>query len=381
MSEEREKIVGVNLGNWLVLEKWMQPFLFEENCAEDEVWLNRKVPAKKLRPLMKKHRDTYIEEADFAKIAAHGINAVRLPVPYFVFGDRKPYSGCIEYVDQAMDYAEKYGLKVLIDLHTVPGGQNSYDNGGITGVCKWHRNPKEIAYVLYVLERLGKRYGHRKGLLGIEVLNEPISFRVYLFAPSRKQALDQGEAIGSSHVPMRFLKTFYKEAYETLRAVMAPEKLIVFHDGFRLSRWKDFFVKNGMKNVLLDVHVYLWVLDSFLHFHNLLPYQLLLRFYERQIRRAGRYTPVLVGEWCLCNRVADRYGKSSYEKDEAWRKKVYRRVARMQLKTWDDCNAAGSFYWNYQLYRDRQEPMYTTSLDSWDLCRCWSHGWMPKNMR
>ncbi len=47
MSEEREKIVGVNLGNWLVLEKWMQPFLFEENCAEDEVWLNRKVPAKK----------------------------------------------------------------------------------------------------------------------------------------------------------------------------------------------------------------------------------------------------------------------------------------------------------------------------------------------
>ena len=36
MSEERKKIVGVNLGNWLVLEKWMQPFLFEENCAEDE---------------------------------------------------------------------------------------------------------------------------------------------------------------------------------------------------------------------------------------------------------------------------------------------------------------------------------------------------------
>ena len=102
---------------------------------------------------------------------------------------------------------------------------------------------KRSLYVLYVLERLGKRYGHRKGLLGIEVLNEPISFRVYLFAPSRKQALDQGEAIGSSHVPMRFLKTFYKEAYETLRAVMDPEKLIVFHDGFRLSRWKDFFVK------------------------------------------------------------------------------------------------------------------------------------------
>ena len=166
MSEERKKIVGVNLGNWLVLEKWMQPFLFEENCAEDEVWLNRKVPAKKLRPLMKKHRDTYIEETDFAKIAAHGINAVRLPVPYFVFGDRKPYSGCIEYVDQAMDYAEKYGLKVLIDLHTVPGGQNSYDNGGITGVCKWHRNPKCLtspsAFGSICLHRAGSRRSIRE---------------------------------------------------------------------------------------------------------------------------------------------------------------------------------------------------------------------------
>lgn len=135
------------------------------------------------------------------KIAAHGINAVRLPVPYFVFGDRKPYSGCIEYVDQAMDYAEKYGLKVLIDLHTVPAGRTAMTTAASPVSGKWHRNPKEVAYVLYVLERLGKRYGHRKGLLGIEVLNEPISFRVYLFAPSRKQALDQGEAIGSSHVP------------------------------------------------------------------------------------------------------------------------------------------------------------------------------------
>ena len=68
MSEERKKIVGVNLGNWLVLEKWMQPFLFEENCAEDEVWLNRKVPAKKLRPLMKKHRDTYIEAVSYTHL-------------------------------------------------------------------------------------------------------------------------------------------------------------------------------------------------------------------------------------------------------------------------------------------------------------------------
>ena len=31
-----EKIKGVNLGNWLVLEKWMSPALFDGTTAEDE---------------------------------------------------------------------------------------------------------------------------------------------------------------------------------------------------------------------------------------------------------------------------------------------------------------------------------------------------------
>ena len=36
-----KKIKGVNLGNWLVLEKWMQESFFEGTGVEDEVWLNR----------------------------------------------------------------------------------------------------------------------------------------------------------------------------------------------------------------------------------------------------------------------------------------------------------------------------------------------------
>ena len=31
-------IKGVNLGNWLVLEKWMSPKLFEGTNAEDETY-------------------------------------------------------------------------------------------------------------------------------------------------------------------------------------------------------------------------------------------------------------------------------------------------------------------------------------------------------
>lgn len=153
-----DKIIGTNLGNWLVLEKWMQPFIFKGTGAEDETWLNRNVPQEKLWPMMKEHRDTYVTEEDFQNIASHGLNTVRIPVPYFIFGDREPYSGCIEYLDKAFDWAGKYGLKVLVDLHTAPGGQNSYDNGGIEGVCKWSQQPDEVEFVLTVLEQIGRAH-------------------------------------------------------------------------------------------------------------------------------------------------------------------------------------------------------------------------------
>ena len=52
-----KKIKGVNLGNWLVLEKWMLPDLFEGTGAEDEVWLNRKMNPAELKEKMKEHRD------------------------------------------------------------------------------------------------------------------------------------------------------------------------------------------------------------------------------------------------------------------------------------------------------------------------------------
>ena len=123
-----DKIIGTNLGNWLVLEKWMQPFIFQGTGAEDETWLNRNVPKEKLWPMMKQHRDTYVTEEDFRNIASHGLNTVRIPVPYFIFGDREPYSGCIEYLDKAFEWAEKYGLKVLVDLHTAPGCLQDWTN-------------------------------------------------------------------------------------------------------------------------------------------------------------------------------------------------------------------------------------------------------------
>ena len=39
------------------------------------------------------------------------------------------------------------------------------------------------------------------------------------------------------------------DAYTRLRAILRPETIIVFHDGFRLLRWGDWFRRAGMRNV------------------------------------------------------------------------------------------------------------------------------------
>jgi len=57
------------------------------------------------------------------------MNAIRLPVPHFLFGDDPvycdPYVPCLSYVDTLFDWAEEYGLAVIIDIHTAPDSQNA----------------------------------------------------------------------------------------------------------------------------------------------------------------------------------------------------------------------------------------------------------------
>lgn len=391
-----EQINGVNLGNWLVLEKWMKPGIFAASGEADEIWLHRATESAELEALLTRHRDTYITEADFRNIAAHGCNLVRIPVPYFIFGDVSGHPGCIEYLDRAFDWAERTGLKILIDLHTVPGSQNGFDNGGLTGVVRWHHSPRAVAYALNVLACLARRYRDRAALFGIEVLNEPIDWLTYATSSSSRQAKDSFEARRSGPIPMVFLKRFYRESYRRLRPILAENQAIVFHDGFRLGRWRDWFVREGMRGVMLDTHIYLVMAEHFPLFR-MTPdrwmmscYRLFVRWNERRIRRAARYTPVIVGEWCvangLVNRVVDkRTGDGGRSKENAMhsasiRGSIYREVAAMQRKAWNV--SAGQIYWSYQLRGNRDflptiDPQSDTSrLDPWDLTHVWHAGWM-----
>lgn len=385
-------IKGVNLGNWLVLEKWMNPALFEGTDAEDEYWLPRRLPREVYEARIKIHRSEYITERDFVTIKSWGLNTVRIPVPYFIFGDREPFIGCVAELDKAFNWAEKYGLQILIDLHTAPFGQNGFDNGGICGVCKWSQMPEEVDFVLSVLERLAQRYGERKGLWGIQILNEPMLEKAWEFmhVQERYVPVDKEMAEGSSGIKESFLRKFYLDAYEVLRKHLPEEKYVVFHDGFDLMIWKDFMREEKYKNVVLDTHMYLMAAESMGCEQTVEGY---VRFIEerfaKQVEEMQQYFPVICGEWCLFNSLAcghDTKGgqtilngvtaEDSVEVSEGRKKEIYQAVAKAQLDAWR--KGSGYFYWSYKLLVDTVNTSDWNGWDSWDMGRCIDFGWLKK---
>ena len=135
-----KKLRGVNLGGWLVLEKWMTPSLFDGLQATDETSYCVELGASAEQSL-KNHWDTFITCEDFAWLAKTGINAVRIPIGHWIFGPDYPYhrsygasshpfvKGGIEILDRAFDWAEAYGLHIVLDLHAEPVARTDLTTG------------------------------------------------------------------------------------------------------------------------------------------------------------------------------------------------------------------------------------------------------------
>jgi glucan 1,3-beta-glucosidase len=364
INNKGKKLRGVNLGGWLVLEKWMTPSLFEGLNAVDETSYCVELGTQ-AKSRLQKHWQTFITHDDFSWLSSIGINAVRIPIGHWIFGANYPYhraygearypfaEGGIEILDQAFEWAEALGLSIVLDLHAAPGCQNGFDNGGIKDVCEWHTDEAYIQHSLWVLEQLAERYQGRVALHAIEVLNEP-----------------------RWDVDTNLLKQYTTEGYCRIRKHCKPDDVaVVFHDGFRSYReYLGFLAAPDFDNVVFDIHRYQCFvreeldLDIFGHIKKtIVDWKQEADAITHELRQWA-----YVGEWSLGMdlKVVSLWASGPFNHaletmDKFQRDVAYRAYASAQLATFE--KYLGWFFWSYK----------TETTPAWCFRDCVNNGWLP----
>ncbi|TRM66211.1 glycoside hydrolase family 5 protein [Schizophyllum amplum] len=249
-----DKVRGVNLGGWLVLEPWITPSLFDATGNDgivDEYTFCAYQDRDAAASALYNHWNTFITEDDFAQIAAAGLNHVRLPIGYWAFdvGDEPYIQGQIEHLNNAVDWASIYGLKVIVDLHGVPGSQNGFDNSGQRmNYPTWHTSQSNIDRSNAVIKTLADMFKDRTDTVTIIApLNEPAGF--------------QGSDVLSA------VRQFWRDSYGNIRFPYGSGResntVELIHDAFQdLSYWNGFMTPHDFEGVAMDTHIYTIFSDS-----------------------------------------------------------------------------------------------------------------------
>lgn len=372
------KIRGVNIGGWLVLEPWITPSLFERHHphAVDEYTFCQYLGKEACKNELDEHWRTFLAKEDLQTLYDSGINTIRIPVGYWILGDihdDEPWvEGSKEYLDQAIGWAEEIGLGVLIDLHTGPGSQNGFDNSGQRGDIHWDDAAEKPDGTIYypnvertirVLEALSKTYLEKKGVIGLEYLNEPFVT-----------------------IDLNIIKDFYTSTYPLTTRGLSQTFI---SDAFRFWNWFDFMQYPDYENVYLDTHHY-EMFDTYVlgwseqeHIDNV------CNNFKKDLAACPLWN--IVGEWSLattdCAKWLNGYGRGArwdmtYESDTYFGtcegrddpdsfseeyKNFLNRWAEYQMDAYEE--NSGWFFWTFKTEN--------VTAPQWDYLEGLKRGWIP----
>jgi glucan 1,3-beta-glucosidase len=278
---------GVNLGSWLVLEKWMTPSVFAglPGHIADEYQLCQYLGYVEAEKRLRAHWESWFKESDIIALKNAGINHIRIPIGYWALDIKQgePWvSGSWDYVVRAAGWARTHGIQVMVDLHGAPGSQNGNDHSGQSGPIGFYYNDENLSRAVNVLGRIAQWANApewRDTVSLIQVLNEPVLWDDYNYRLQR-------------------LKDFTRSAYDEIRR-HNDIVVIAVHDAFiDLTNW--YYLRDDPHYfwVMLDTHLYQVFGDGWRDMscdqHNYHPCSYLPR-----LTAANEKLWTVVGEWSL----------------------------------------------------------------------------------
>lgn len=193
--------------------------------------------------VLQDHWNSYITDEDFRFMSANGLNAVRIPVGWWIACDPPPkpfVSGSLKALDNAFTWAQEYGMKVIVDLHAIQGSQNGNGHSGTRdGYQEW--GDSNIQDTVAVIDFLAERYANNTSLAAIELMNEPM-------APG---------------ISLDTLKKYYQAGYDAVRKYTQNAYVILSNRLGNADAKELLSFASSLHCVAIDVHYYNLFSDSF----------------------------------------------------------------------------------------------------------------------
>jgi len=259
-----------------------------------------------------------VDEKDLAYLKSIGINTIRIPFGYhYLMDDQNPgilNEGGFEKLDRVVRLCEKQELYVILDLHSVPGSQNTdWHSDNITGQPLFWQFRVFQDQVVWLWKQLAARYADHPFVIGYDVINEP------------------GYGLTGEQI-----NGFYRRVTSAIREV--DDHHILFLEGTDFGRDFSELEKIEDPNIAYTVHFYPFVLEADIldpSLDDTKRMEIFTEIFDRQLSAVSRLErPV----WC---------GESGYEIQDG-QEDFY---SLLLLHNIDLCESRG-ISWNLWTYKD-----------------------------
>ncbi|KAF9486591.1 glycoside hydrolase family 5 protein [Pholiota conissans] len=286
----KEKVRGVSLGGWFVIEDFITHSLFDktnDTRVVDEWTFGQYQDKAVARASLEKHWSTFITKDDFKKIREAGLNHVRIPIGYWAFdlypGDEF-VQGQLPYLLKAVDWAREYDIKIMLVLYGAPGSQNGFINSGHTlNAPGWPQNQTNIDHTTALIKRLVAMFKDKVDVVPIiGVLNEPLG--------------PEGTNYTLTAATKFYIDTYDKVRYPNGKESDKTNLIMMTHDGFMgVDYWAGFLQPPKYQGVILDTHIYY---QMFTHEYAAMSFdQHITNACKNASILATSPLPTIIGEW------------------------------------------------------------------------------------
>lgn len=139
-------------------------------------------------------------EIDFQRVANMGMNVIRFNLNYVIFeDDESPYvykQEGWEWLNRNINWAKKYGVYLIIDMHVPQGG---YQGGTEEGVALW--NDIENQNRLKALwKAIAERYKNETIIVAWDLINEPTPQTQEEWKTLAQELIDEIRSVDQNHL-------------------------------------------------------------------------------------------------------------------------------------------------------------------------------------